>query len=256
MAAPDIEVTDLTHVYETKSGRTLALDSINLQIAPGERVALLGPSGCGKSTLLRILEGLLAPTAGGVAIGGEPVRGPHAHAGVVFQKDLLLDWKSTLDNVMLPVKLRKENRRSYEARARELLASVGLEGFVSRRPTELSGGMRQRVAICRALVRSPEILLLDEPFGALDALTREQINLDLSQIIDDTGATGVMVTHSIEEAAFFGDRIVVLSARPGRIADEIIVDIPRPRLLWPSVDDRYIPVLTRAREALTGAMAV
>lgn len=255
MSAPVVDFAGVTHDYVTPRGVTRALEGIDLRIESGERVALLGPSGCGKSTLLGIAEGLISPTAGAAYFDGTRVTRPTSDAGVVFQKDLLLDWKSVLDNVLLPVRLRKERVRLFRDRALRLLDDVGLADFADRRPTELSGGMRQRVAFCRALVRDPDVLMLDEPFGALDALTREQINVDLSSMIDTTKATAILVTHSIEEAAFFADRIIVMSPRPGRVADEISVDVPRPRRSWPTVDSRFETVLERARLAITSRRA-
>lgn len=255
MTAPVVHFSGVTHDYVTSNGCTRALEGVDLRIESGERVALLGPSGCGKSTLLGIAEGLITPTAGGAHFDGVKVVKPNSDAGVVFQKDLLLDWKTVLENVLLPIRLRRESVGQYRDRAIQLLTDVGLGDFADRRPTELSGGMRQRVAFCRALVRNPDVLLLDEPFGALDALTREQINTDLSSMMDGTRATAILVTHSIEEAAFFADRVLVMSPRPGRIAEEIVVDVPRPRPAWPTSDHRYDGVLERARSAITSREA-
>ena len=251
MTAPVVHFAGITHDYQTRRGAIRALDGVYLRVESGERIAVLGSSGCGKSTLLGIAEGLVSPMVGSVHVDGIRIVKPFTDAGVVFQKDLLLDWKTVIDNVLLPVRLRRERVADYRDRALQLLSDVGLADFVDRRPTELSGGMRQRVAFCRALVRSPSVLLLDEPFGALDALTREKINMDLSSMIDATRATAILVTHSIEEAAFFADRIVVMSPRPGRIAEEIPVDVPRPRPAWPSSDQRYGSALERARAAIT-----
>ncbi len=255
MTAPVVHFAGVTHDYATARGVTRALEGVDLRIESGERVALLGPSGCGKSTLLSIAEGLVGPTRGRASFGDAPITKPHSDAGVVFQKDLLLNWKTVLENVLLPIRLRREDADQYRARALKLLGDVGLGDFADRRPTELSGGMRQRVAFCRALVRSPDVLLLDEPFGALDALTREQINTDLSSMMDGTGATAILVTHSIEEAAFFADRIVVMSPRPGRITEEILVDVPRPRPAWPTLDRRFDEAIARARRAITAKEA-
>lgn len=255
MSAPVIHFAGVTHDYVTPSGVTRALETVELRVGSGERVALLGPSGCGKTTLLGIAEGLIAPTAGGAHLDDVKVCKPHSDAGVVFQKDLLLNWKTVLENVLLPVRLRRERVSLYRDRALRLLDDVGLADYAARRPTELSGGMRQRVAFCRALVRDPDVLLLDEPFGALDALTREQINIDLASMIDTTRATAILVTHSIEEAAFFADRIVVMSPRPGRIAEEIRIDVPRPRPTWPTTDHRFDEALERARRAITSRRA-
>jgi NitT/TauT family transport system ATP-binding protein len=251
VSAPVLHFAGITHDYTTGKGAVRALEGVDLRVGSGERIALLGPSGCGKSTLLGIAEGLVAPSTGGAHFDGVRVSRPHSGAGVVFQKDLLLDWRTVLDNVLLPVRLRREPVRGYRDRALALLADVGLADFADRRPTELSGGMRQRVAFCRALVRDPDVLLLDEPFGALDALTREQVNTDLASMIDKTRATAVLVTHSIEEATFFADRIVVMSPRPGRVVEEIPVDVPRPRPVWPTADHRYATALERARRAIT-----
>jgi NitT/TauT family transport system ATP-binding protein len=208
-----------------------ALGPIDLAVEPGSLVALLGPSGCGKSTLLLMIAGLLDASAGRITIDGRPVRGPETAVGIVFQSPVLVDWRDVLGNVLLQIDLRGLDRRCFEARARELLASVGLEGFLGRRPYELSGGMQQRTAFCRALVHDPPLVLMDEPLGALDAMTREQLRADLERLWMRTGKTVLLVTHAIDEAVQLADRVVVISPRPGRIVRDIAVDLPRPRTL-------------------------
>lgn len=224
-----IEVRDIEKTYKTRQGEPVhALTNVSLSIRRGEFVSVVGPSGCGKSTLMRILAGLDAQSRGTVAINEQPVQGPRGDVGVVFQQATLLAWKTVLENVSLPALLRGEDRI---ARARSLLEMVSLSNFVEKYPFELSGGMQQRVAICRALVCDPDILLMDEPFGALDAITREQMNIELARIQAEQKKTIVFITHSIPEAVFLGDRVVVMSARPGRISEVLDVDIPRPRTL-------------------------
>ena len=224
-----IDLRDAGKTYAKRTGDVVAVEKATLSIANGETVALLGPSGCGKSTLLMMIAGLVAPTSGAVAIRGAPVTGPHNSLGVVFQRDLLLDWKSVLGNVLLPFELRGEDPRPHEAEARALLERVGLAKFETKRPFELSGGMRQRVAICRAWIQNPDILLLDEPFAALDAFTREQMQLDVARLSLDRPRTTILVTHEISEAVFMADRVAVMTARPSQIREIIHIDLPRPR---------------------------
>jgi NitT/TauT family transport system ATP-binding protein len=190
---------------------------------------VVGRSGCGKSTLLRIVAGLIPASAGSVSIGGIPVTAPRRDVGFVFQRPALLPWRTVLQNVVLPVELAGGNRRAAGEHARSLLELVGLEGFEDRRPWELSGGMQQRAAMCRSLVSDPAVLLMDEPFAALDALTREELSLELQRIWSEHRKTIVFVTHSIQEAVVLSDRVIVLSPRPGRVAREVVVDAPRPR---------------------------
>jgi NitT/TauT family transport system ATP-binding protein len=211
-----------------------ALEEITLDVAENEFVTLVGRSGCGKSTLLRIVAGLLRPTCGSVAVDGVQVTGPRRDIGFVFQQPALLPWRNVFDNVLLPVEIQRLDRRQYARRAHDLLELVGLESFAKRSPWELSGGMQQRVALCRALVADPAILLMDEPFAALDALTREDLSLELQRIWDEYRKTIVFVTHSIEEAVLLADRVVVMTPRPGRIARVLTVDLPRPRSLGES----------------------
>lgn len=206
-----------------------ALRDISLDVRDGEFVSLIGPSGCGKSTLLRLVNGLLPASAGNVAVDGRLIMGPDPAMAMVFQAPVLLPWASVLDNVTFPLGLRRRLTADDTAHARSLLAKVGLDGFEARRPSELSGGMQQRVAICRALIQRPRVLLMDEPFGALDALTREEISLELLLVWAGTGMTVLFVTHSIPEAVLLSDRVVVLHPRPGRIAEIVTVSLPRPR---------------------------
>lgn len=229
-ASRDVIVVDnVSRTYGTDRGVITALEGISLSVRQGEMVSLLGPSGCGKSTLLSLIAGLDSPTSGSLSVNGNQVTGPRPEIGVVFQKDLLFDWRNVIDNVLVPFAMRGSGAAPHRQRAVELLERVGLAGFETRRPYELSGGMRQRVALCRGLIQDPEVLLLDEPFAALDSLTREQMQLDVQTLLIDGGKTSVMVTHDIEEAVFLSDRIVIMSARPGQIVKVVDVDLPRPR---------------------------
>lgn len=243
-----IELRGVSKRYMTASGDAVdALDKIDLDVGAGEFVAIVGPSGCGKSTLLMLVSGLLPVTSGAITVGGALVKGAVAKAGIVFQRDVLLDWRTVLGNVMLPVEIKKLDRETHTKKARDLLRSVGLAGFEEKYPTELSGGMRQRVAICRALVQDPGLLLMDEPFGALDALTREQMNLDLQRIWLRDRNTVIFITHSIEESVLLADRVVVMSSRPGRVADILKVDLPRPRGVHSRSDSSFVDCVERIR---------
>jgi NitT/TauT family transport system ATP-binding protein len=225
-----IRISDVSLTF--RGARTThALDRVSIDIAPREVVALIGPNGCGKSTLLRVLAGLIAPDDGSVAIDGSPVTGPDPRIGLVFQESRLLGWRSAEDNVRLPMELAGWSRSRQAARADDLLGLVGLREFARARPSTLSGGTRQRVSIARALALEPAVLLLDEPFSALDALTRERFNAELLNLWQRTGTTIVLVTHSIPEAVFLADRVVVMSPRPGRVVAEVPVDLARPRRL-------------------------
>ena len=208
---------------------THVLDDIDLTIRPGEVLALIGPNGCGKSTLLRVLAGLIPPDAGSVTIDGDPVTGPDERVGLVFQEPRLLAWRTAEQNVRFPLELAGWSEERQERRAEDLLALVGLREFAAAKPSTLSGGTRQRVSIARALALEPRVLLLDEPFSALDALTRERFNVELLRLWERTGTTIVLVTHSIPEAVFLADRVIVMSPRPAGVAAEIPVDLPRPR---------------------------
>src|SRR6267378_3909694 len=225
-----VEISQLSKIYQTREGdEVVALDDIDLKIDAGSFVAVVGPSGCGKSTLLSMLAGLTPASTGQISINGERISKPHRKTGVVFQSDLLLYWRTIFDNILLPIEIKKLDVDACRSRAEALLKQVGLDGFGNKYPSELSGGMRQRVAICRAIIQDPGLLLMDEPFGALDALTREQMNLDLQRIWLRDRNTVIFITHSIEEAVLLSDRVVVMSSRPGRIADVVHNDLPRPR---------------------------
>lgn len=228
---PHISLAGLGKIYESRQGPVTALQDITLTIGRSEFISLIGPSGSGKSTLLMIVAGLVRSTRGDVVIAEKPVVAPVTDVGIVFQQDLLFDWRTVLGNVMLQADIRGLDKTAARAKAMTLLERVGLKGFEHRRPWELSGGMRQRAAICRALLHDASILLLDEPFGALDALTRDQMNLDLQELWLTDRPTAVLVTHSISEAVFLSDRVIVLSARPGRIAAEVPIALPRPRTI-------------------------
>ncbi len=221
-----IEIEDVWFSYE----RTMILQEVNIALEQGEFLGIIGPNGGGKTTLLKIVAGLI-PYQGEVRVGGALVKGPRQDMGFVFQQPVLLPWRTVLDNALLPVEVMGLDRSRYERQARELLQTVGLSGFADKYPFELSGGMQQRVSIIRALVYEPDVLLMDEPFGALDAMTREALNLELLRIWSKTQKTVLFVTHSISEAIFLSDRVVALTPRPGQIADTVAVNLPRPRHL-------------------------
>jgi NitT/TauT family transport system ATP-binding protein len=226
-----IELSAVSKTYHSRRGDVVALENVDLDIREGEFVSIVGPSGCGKSTLLRCVAGLATASAGTIAVRGKPVTDPVPDLGIVFQRDLLVDWRSVVRNVLLAVEFRYRNPQRFTTRARELLAKVGLADFADRYPWELSGGMRQRAAICRALLTDPAILLMDEPFGALDALTRDDLNAELQRIWLESRKTVLFITHSIGEAVFLSDRVAVMSPKPGRIVEIVDVGIPRPRAL-------------------------
>jgi len=224
-----IELRGVRHAFWAGDQPILALDGVDLAVAAGEFVALVGESGCGKSTLLRLVAGLLRPSQGTIRVGDEPVTGPRPDVALVFQRSVLLEWRSALDNVLLPAEIRGLPRVASVARARALLARVGLAGFEQRRPRQLSGGMQQRVALAQALLLEPAVLLLDEPFGALDAITREQLNDALLALWAARRATVLFVTHDLAEAVFLADRVVLMTPRPGRPAASFAVPFDRPR---------------------------
>jgi NitT/TauT family transport system ATP-binding protein len=231
MAEPFIRFENVSKIYYTKSGAVQACMDVNLDIKQSEFVAVVGPSGCGKTTLLKMVAGLMPHSSGTITIGGKRVTGPQTDVGIVFQDAIMLDWRDVLSNVMLQIDIRNMNHATYQPVAMELLKKTGLAGFEKKKPYELSGGMRQRVSICRALVHDPPLLLLDEPFGALDALTREQISMDIQHLWMEKRKTALFITHSIPEAVLLADRVVVMSPRPGRIVEIIDIDLPRPRRL-------------------------
>jgi NitT/TauT family transport system ATP-binding protein len=226
-----IEMRGVNKVFPSARGSVEALRDISLTIGDGEFVSVVGPSGCGKSTLLRCLAGLEEVSGGEIFFHGKRIAGPPLNMGMVFQRDVLLDWRTILENVLFTTDFRGLPRREWIPRAREILNLFGLNDFHDRYPWELSGGMRMRVAICRALIDSPELLLMDEPFAALDAFTRDDLNLELQKISQRTRATTVFITHNITEAIFLGDKVVVMDRRPGRIASVVDINLPRPRAL-------------------------
>jgi NitT/TauT family transport system ATP-binding protein len=237
---------------------TTALSGIDLDIARGEFVSLIGPSGCGKSTLLRVIGDLIEPTTGTVEVNGKPAARARRDRdyGMVFQAPVLFDWRTVEDNVKLPLELMGRSAKERTERAREMLDLVELGDFLKHHPYQLSGGMQQRVAIARALAFEPAILLMDEPFGALDEMTRERMNSEVLRIWEATGTTIVFVTHSIPEAVFLSSRVVVMSARPGRITEIIDIDLPRPRGIATREEPRYFEKVTAVREALRRGGAV
>jgi len=229
-ASEGITFLNVGRRFETREGLELnALEDVCLEIKPGEFVSIVGPSGCGKTTLLRMVAGLLLPTSGKVLVGGAEVREPRPDVGLVFQQALLLPWFSVTRNVLLPVDVQGKRIADYRDRARDLIHMVGLGGFEKRLPSELSGGMQQRVALARALVHNPKILLMDEPFAALDAMTRETMNIELQRIWAEHHKTVLFVTHGIPESVFLSDRVMVMTARPGRVAAVIDIPFDRPR---------------------------
>jgi len=250
MAAADvcISLQNVEKVYRTaRLGQVHALSEINLDIRQGEFVSVLGPSGCGKSTLLKIIAGLLTRSSGRLLLYGTPIEGPRREMGIVFQDPVLLPWRTVLENALLPAEVLGLNMKESAARAHELIRLVGLKGFEDKYPMELSGGMRQRNAIIRALMHDPAVLLMDEPFGALDAMTREQMNLELQRIWLESKKTVFFITHSIPEAVFLADRVLVMTPRPGRITEEIRVDIERPRSLATMGEQDFVSLTQRIR---------
>ncbi|MBT8446095.1 MAG: ABC transporter ATP-binding protein [Gammaproteobacteria bacterium] len=246
-----IEIERVTKTYASGAGDILALDTINLDIRPGEFVSLVGPSGCGKSTLLRCIGGLIEASGGRIAIDGVVVTEPDPRIGYVFQKAVLLPWRTVEENMLLPFEINGAPQQSDRDNIRRILDMVGLADYAQHRPTELSGGMQQRVSVARALVSEPSILLMDEPFGALDAQTRDTMNVELLRIWQSANTTIVFVTHDIGEALFLSDRVIIMSARPGAVRDILDVDIPRPRS-FDSVesDERFWQLRQTIREAL------
>ena len=230
-ARPVIEIRNVAKTYRTRHGEVPSLRPIDITIADGEFLVVVGPSGCGKTTLLKMIAGLLPPSSGEIRIEGHAITGPHGGVGIVFQSAMLLPWRNVIRNVMMPVEVKNLPREAYGRRARALIKMVGLDGFEDKYPWQLSGGMQQRAAICRALVHDPKIVLMDEPFGALDAMTRERMNVELQRIQSETRKTVLLITHSIPEAVFLADRVLVMTERPGAIAAVYAVPLPRPRAI-------------------------
>jgi NitT/TauT family transport system ATP-binding protein len=256
-----IDLSGVGMTYEAASGPVEALAGISLTVGAGEFVSLVGPSGCGKSTLLRIVAGLRPATVGNVVVGGQRVTEPIADIGMVFQAPILLKWRTILDNILLPAELAGKEKRSYRARAHELLEMAGLHGFADKLPRELSGGMQQRASLCRALLLDPPLLLMDEPFGALDAMTRDDMALELLRIWGERDLareqrkTVLFVTHSIPEAVFLSDRVVVMSPRPGRVAADLRIDLPRPRTVEMRASEPFGKLSLDIFRTLTGRHA-
>jgi len=246
---PAIDIDGITQHF----GTFQALDRIDLAIPEGQFLSVLGPSGCGKSTLMRAVAGLVPPTTGTIRIAGDVVTRPHPDVGIIFQRATLLPWRSVVDNITLQLEMRGKSVDAHRRRLDELIALTGLNGFEKALPHQLSGGMQQRVALCRALIHDPKILLMDEPFGALDAMTRESMNLELQRVWLESRKTVMFITHSISEAVFLSDRIVVMSQRPGRVATTIDVDLPRPRNYRMVGDPVFIEATTRIRECFDAA---
>jgi NitT/TauT family transport system ATP-binding protein len=254
---PLVSVTNVQKTYFTRQAPVQAVASASVDVARGEFVSLLGPSGCGKSTLLMMIAGLEQPTGGSIRLGGSEIREPSRDIGIVFQDATLLPWKSAIENVLFPVRILKLPIEPYRARAKELLAMVGLSDFENKKPSQLSGGMRQRVAICRALIHDPDILLMDEPFSALDAISRDQMNVALSEILETYKKTVIFVTHSIREAAFLSDRVVVMGGRPSTVVLDMKMPFQRPRRFEIEETPEFVAVCRKLRltieEAHNGA---
>ena len=243
-----INLSGVSKTYGTGDGKVQSLRPLDFHINEGEFFVVVGPSGCGKSTLLKMISGLLAPSTGEVFVEGEAVTKPHGNVGIVFQNSLLLPWRNILANVMLPIDMKGLPREKYLPRAKDLLKMVGLEGFENKLPWQLSGGMQQRASICRALVHDPKIMMMDEPFGALDAMTREKMNVELSRIQRTTGKTILLITHSIPEAVFLADKVLVMTERPGGIAAIYDVPLGRERTLDAMSNPIFTDLVARIRK--------
>jgi NitT/TauT family transport system ATP-binding protein len=250
VAGDIIEVRRLSKRYGRRDDAILALKDIDFSVSEGEFLSIVGPSGCGKSTLLKILAGLMPPSGGEALLNGTPIFGPRRDIGVVFQSPVLFPWRNVAANVLLPADVQRLDREAMAKRAQALLNLVGLDGFEKRYPRELSGGMQQRVALVRALIHDPALLLMDEPFGALDAMTREQMNVELQRIWLERRKTVVFITHSTAEAVFLGDRVMVMTPRPGRIGDLFTVELPRPRALDIMNTEKFGAYVRRIRNVL------
>jgi NitT/TauT family transport system ATP-binding protein len=248
-AEPFVRIAGVDKVFASHGrGALKAVDDVSFDTHAGEFISIVGPSGCGKSTLMMMVSGLMLPSAGEIVIDSKKVTRPYTNLGIVFQRDALLEWRTVLDNVLLPADISRLDRKQLQPKAIDLLARAGLSGFEKYYPWELSGGMRQRVAICRALLNDPALLLMDEPFGALDAMTREQMNLDLQRIWIQNRKTVLFITHSIPEAVFLSDRVVVMTPRPGRIAADLRIDLPRPRKLAVREGTQFGTYVAKIRE--------
>ncbi len=249
----DIHGVDVT--FQTRDRTVHALSGIDMTIEPGEFLSIAGPSGCGKSTLLRVIAGLTGTSAGGVTLRGTPVEGPRRDVGFVFQRAALLEWRNARDNILFQAEMRGLPKAWSRERADELIEMTGLTGFEKAMPFELSGGMQQRVSLCRALLHEPDVLLMDEPFGALDALTRENMNVELRRIWETTGMTVVLVTHSVAEAVYLASRAVVMGPRPGRVIEEFVIDMPGHREYEPTLENPEFQRITGRIRELLGSTA-
>jgi len=248
--APLVRAEGVSKEYRGRDTQMVALSGMDLDVMDGEFLSLLGPSGCGKSTALNIMGGLLAPTSGSVMFDGKPVAGPSRDIGMMFQQAVMFPWRTTIDNVLLPVEVFGQSKKKFAAKAEELLSMVGISEFAKSYPWQLSGGMQQRAALCRVLIHSPKLLLLDEPFGALDEFTRESMNSELLRLQAHTKATAVLVTHNINEAVFMSDRIAVMTPRPGRLVGIIDVPFERPRTPELALSPEFAELALKARSML------
>jgi NitT/TauT family transport system ATP-binding protein len=247
----NLVLDSVTLIYEdAKGGGVLALEEIDIDVRENEFLVVVGPSGCGKTTLLKLMVGLLRPSAGDILHRGSPVVDTLQDVGMVYQDPLLLPWRSVLDNILLPVEILRLDRKTYLPIAEEIIDTVGLTGFADKKPRQLSGGMQQRVALCRALITDPSLLLMDEPFAALDALTRDEMARELARLWEQRRKTVVFVTHSISEAVLLGDRVIVMSPRPGRIERDIRIDLPRPRADGAKVGQAFEDYVEDIRETI------
>jgi len=260
MRAESLGRNAASHVLRIKNVRKVYRDleviqNVSVNVAASEFISILGPSGCGKSTLLMMLAGLVEQTEGEIFLNDGLVTGPRREIGIVFQQPVLLPWRTVLDNVLFPIELLKLPRRKYEQRAMELLAMAKIDDFAHRLPRQLSGGMRQRVSICCALIHDPSILLMDEPFNALDAITRDEMGVELLRIWQANRKTVIFVTHSIREAAFLSDRVLVMGRRPATILDEVAIDLRRPRQISMMEDERFNQYVRRLRKSIEASHA-
>jgi NitT/TauT family transport system ATP-binding protein len=245
-----MKVDHVSKYYKTKTGSVHALEDLSLEIAKGEFVCILGPSGCGKSTLLWGMSGLHDLTAGQIILNGTPVTGPRPEIGMIFQDANLLPWRNLDQNIHFPFEIKRLDAKPYESRINGLIQEVGLAGFENKYPRELSGGMQQRASIVRCLSYDPEVILMDEPFGALDAFTRDEMNLLIQKIWMETGKTIIFVTHNVTESIFLADRVVVLTPRPGRLAHIFPIDLPRPRTIEQTFSPEFIEVVLKVKETI------
>ncbi len=245
-----IDYHKVQKIYNSGNDEVIALEEVSFAVGEGEFITVVGRSGCGKTTLLKLTAGLLAPTAGTVHVAQTTVRGPLTNVGIVFQAPVLLAWRKAIDNVLLQIEARKLKVENYRQRALELLELTGLKGFEDKYPNELSGGMQQRVSISRSLIHDPPLLLMDEPFGALDAITRDEMNLELLRIWGEAKKTVLFITHSIAEAVFLGDRVIVMTPRPGKVSEIVNLDLPRPRTTALRDDPKFISYVKHIRGRL------